>query len=139
MKENFSTLFSALANETRLRILNLLVHREISVHTLTDILGESQPKISRHLAFLRKAGLVTTRREGKWIYYEMAEIKNEHLKEILSNLIAWISNNQKMQKDYQKLLQLQPVTKKNLRKENIFADTNMTEIHKKDELAIHLL
>ncbi len=139
MKENFSTLFSALANETRLRILNLLAHREISVHTLTDILGESQPKISRHLAFLRKAGLVTTRREGKWIYYEMAEIKNKYLKEILSNLIAWISNNQKMQKDYQKLLQLQPFTKKISEEENIFVFANMTETHKKDELEIHLL
>jgi ArsR family transcriptional regulator, arsenate/arsenite/antimonite-responsive transcriptional repressor len=139
MKEDFSTLFSALADETRLRILNLLMHREISVHTLTDILGESQPKISRHLAFLRKAGLVTTRREGKWIYYKMAEIKNEHLKKILSNLIAWISNNQKMQKDYQKLLQVQPVTKKILKEENIFSSANMTEIHKRDELEIHLL
>ncbi|GIU82733.1 MAG: ArsR family transcriptional regulator [Acidobacteria bacterium] len=138
MRNDFSALFLALADKTRLRILNLLAHCEISVHTLTEILGESQPKISRHLAFLRKAELVKTRREGKWIYYKMAEIKNEHLKNILNNLIEWISSDETMQKDYSKLLELQPDLVLRA-KSNIYANPYMTREQKKEELEIHLL
>ncbi len=66
------TLFSALADRTRLRILNLMRRREVCVCYFVEILGETQPKISRHLAYLRRAGLVRTRREGKWIHYSLA-------------------------------------------------------------------
>jgi ArsR family transcriptional regulator len=59
----------ALADRTRLRILNLLRNGEVCVADFTEVLGDSQPKISRHLAYLRNAGIVDTRREGKWIHY----------------------------------------------------------------------
>ena len=59
----------ALADKTRLRILNLLRDGEVCVTDFTGVLGDSQPKISRHLAYLRNAGIVETRRDGKWINY----------------------------------------------------------------------
>ncbi len=66
---DLSELFLALSDRTRLRLLGLMANGEVSVGFLADSLGESQPKISRHLAYLRTAGLVSTRRDGKWIYY----------------------------------------------------------------------
>ena len=65
-------MFRALADETRLRILNLLCRRELCVCQIVEILGLGQSKVSRHLAHLRHAGLVTDRREGLWIYYCLA-------------------------------------------------------------------
>jgi len=62
-------LFLALSDKTRLRLLALMAGGEVSVGYLADALGESQPKISRHLAYLRTAGLVSTRRDGKRVYY----------------------------------------------------------------------
>jgi ArsR family transcriptional regulator, arsenate/arsenite/antimonite-responsive transcriptional repressor len=63
--------FMALADKTRLRILNLMTEGEICVAYFTEVLGDSQPKVSRHLAYLRNAGIVKTRRDGKWIYYSI--------------------------------------------------------------------
>src|SRR5919199_1477675 len=65
-------LFRALADRTRLRLLNMMSGGEVCVCFFVEILGESQPKISRHLAYLRKAGVVAARREGKWIHYGLA-------------------------------------------------------------------
>ena len=58
-------LFRALADSTRLRLLNLIAEREICVCYFVEILNISQPKVSRHLAYLRRAGIVAARREGK--------------------------------------------------------------------------
>ena len=66
---SLANLFLALSDKTRLRLLGLMSGGEVSVGFLADALGESQPKISRHLAYLRNSGLVQTRRDGKWIYY----------------------------------------------------------------------
>jgi len=66
------TLFRAFADPTRLRILNLLLDGELCVCDLCDVLGVLQPSISRHLAYLDRAGLVTVRQEGKWKYYAVA-------------------------------------------------------------------
>ncbi|MHC4698364.1 MAG: ArsR/SmtB family transcription factor [Planctomycetota bacterium] len=65
-------LFRAFADPTRLRILNLLLEGEVCVCDLCTILDEIQPKVSRHLAYLRRAGLVTVRTQGKWKYYAVA-------------------------------------------------------------------
>lgn len=62
-------LFLAMSDKTRLRLLELMAGGEVSVGYLADALNESQPKISRHLAYLRTAGVVSTRRDGKWVYY----------------------------------------------------------------------
>jgi ArsR family transcriptional regulator len=63
----------ATAEETRLRILALLTEGELSVSDLTDILGQSQPRISRHLKLLVEAGLVERHREGAWAFFRLAE------------------------------------------------------------------
>lgn len=65
-------LFRAFADATRLRLLNLLLERELCVCDLCAVLDEIQPKISRHLAYLRRAGLVRVRQQGKWKYYAIA-------------------------------------------------------------------
>lgn len=66
-------LFKALADETRLRILGLLLTGEVCVCHIHESLRVPQPKASRHLAYLRRAGLVDTRREGLWVYYRLAD------------------------------------------------------------------
>jgi ArsR family transcriptional regulator len=66
-------LFGAFADATRLRILNLLSTGELCVCDLCEVLGEIQPKVSRHLTTLRDAGLVRVRRAGKWKFYRLAE------------------------------------------------------------------
>src|SRR5580692_9783737 len=65
--------FKALADTTRLRILGLLLSGEVCVCHIHESLRISQPKASRHLAYLRRAGLVETRRQGLWIYYRLSE------------------------------------------------------------------
>jgi len=70
-------LLRALADETRLRILNLLSRRELCVCQIMEVLGIGQSKASRHLAHLRHAGLVTDRREGLWIYYSLTQPSGE--------------------------------------------------------------
>ena len=67
-------LFKALADATRLRILGLLLGGEICVCHIHESLRISQPKASRHLAYLRRAGLVATRREGLWIHYRLSDL-----------------------------------------------------------------
>src|SRR5277367_3104168 len=63
--------FRAMADRTRLRLLNLIADREICVCYFVEILKTSQPKISRHLAYLRRAGLVAARRQGRWMHYRL--------------------------------------------------------------------
>jgi len=72
LNETLGTLRAA-AEETRLRILALLAEGELSVSDLTDILGQSQPRISRHLKLLVEAGIVERHREGAWAFFRVAE------------------------------------------------------------------
>ena len=81
-----NTLFRAFADPTRLRILNLLLEGEICVCELCRVLRTVQPKISRHLAYLRKAGLVTVRQEGKWKYYSV-DMRSGDLQRTLLNCV----------------------------------------------------
>jgi ArsR family transcriptional regulator len=71
------TLFSALSDETRLRILALLTHGELCVCHIEAVLRMPQSRVSRHLTVLRHAGLVSYRREGTWIHYSLPEPKND--------------------------------------------------------------
>lgn len=84
MSESLNSLFVALSDPTRLRLLRLMATGEVSVGYLADELGESQPKVSRHLATLRSMGLVSTRREGKWVYYAIKHQADETEEAILS-------------------------------------------------------
>ena len=71
MPNDVVTLFQALADRTRLRLLHLMAQGEICVCYFVEVLGESQTKISRHLAYLRRAGVVAARRDGKWMHYRI--------------------------------------------------------------------
>ena len=71
--DQLSQTFQALGDPTRLRILGLLLTGEVCVCHIHESLKIPQPKASRHLAYLRRAGLVDTRREGLWVYYRLAE------------------------------------------------------------------
>jgi len=80
-------LFRALSDRTRLRILNLLRAGEVCVCDLVEALGVPQPTASRHLAYLRRVGLVATRREGQWSYYRLTAARSqfeEKLRECLA-------------------------------------------------------
>ena len=66
-------LFKGLADQTRLRILNLLIHGELCVCDIHYVLESSQPNVSRHLTYLKNAGLVLDRRDGSRMYYRLAQ------------------------------------------------------------------
>src|SRR5690606_13665692 len=90
------TFFLALADKTRLRLLNLMRGQEICVRFFTEVLGESQPKVSRHLAYLRNAGLVDTRRDGKWIHYSIAWPNDSREKAVLEETLEWLADKKEM-------------------------------------------
>jgi ArsR family transcriptional regulator len=96
-------LFAALADSTRLRLLNLMAGREVCVCHFVEILGQSQPKISRHLAYLRQAGLVAARREGKWMHYSICAPVDTAASSILSAALAALGDNRQMRADRSKL------------------------------------
>lgn len=91
-------LFSALADETRLRILQLIGDREVCVCFFVRSLDEPQPKVSRHLAYLRRTGLVETRREGKWMHYRIASL-NAAAAAIVKNALDWVAETPKAKRD----------------------------------------
>ena len=97
------TFFIALADRTRRRLLNLMREHEICVCYFTTVLDVSQPKISRHLAYLRNAGIVSARREGKWMYYRIDEPKDFYSAQIMQDTLDWLRDDDRMQKDYEKL------------------------------------
>jgi ArsR family transcriptional regulator len=96
-------LFRALADRTRLRLLNLLASGEVCVCFFVEVLGESQPKISRHLAYLRRAGVVAARREGKWMHYRTVAPEDAHAARVFAEVLAWLGEEREMQKDRARL------------------------------------
>jgi ArsR family transcriptional regulator, arsenate/arsenite/antimonite-responsive transcriptional repressor len=86
-----SRLFAALEDETRLRIVALLSHRELCVCHIQQILGLSQPTISRHLRLLRLANVVTDRRVGRWVHYRLASQVDPDCARIMRPLIRSFS------------------------------------------------
>ena len=96
---NIELLFKALADRTRLRVINLIGDDEICVCFFVEALKTNQPKISRHLAYLRRAGLVSARREGKWMHYSLVEPPNAHAASIFREVREWLTSNPEMQRD----------------------------------------
>ncbi|HEX9984349.1 MAG TPA: metalloregulator ArsR/SmtB family transcription factor [Thermoanaerobaculia bacterium] len=99
MKPDLVTLFQALGDRTRLRILNLVAAGEVCVCYFVELLGDSQPKVSRHLAYLRRAGLVSTRRDGKWIHYSLARPADPAAASVLEATLAALTSDRQMQRD----------------------------------------
>jgi ArsR family transcriptional regulator len=100
---DLALLFAALSDRTRLRLLNLMDGREVCVCYFVEILGQSQPKISRHLAYLRRAGVVAARREGKWMHYKIVVPSNVGAARILRETIAVVREEKAMQADLTRL------------------------------------
>ena len=98
--------FRALADRTRLRILNLMRSEEVCVCFFVEILKTHQPKISRHLAYLRKAGIVGARREGPWMHYRIVEPADPDAARVLRDTLAWLSNDSEMQRDRERLVKV---------------------------------
>ena len=95
--------FQALGDRTRLRLLNLMGEREVCVCYLVEILGGPQPKISRHLAYLRRAGMVAARREGKWMHYRIVMPPHIGATQILRQTLEWLREDKAMLADRARL------------------------------------
>ncbi len=92
-------MFRAFSDRTRLRILCLLYEKEFCVGDIVDILDVPQPKISRHLAYLRKAGLASVRKAGLWCYYSLTPARTAFHKKLLSCLGTCFSEVPEIQAD----------------------------------------
>ena len=99
-------LFKALADRTRLRLLNLIGEDEVCVCFFVEVLDTNQPKISRHLAYLRRAGVVETRRDGKWMHYRIAEPEDAHAARLFGEVRAWLAEDREMQRDRERLVKV---------------------------------
>jgi ArsR family transcriptional regulator len=95
-------LFRALGDPLRLRTLSLLLEeeKELCVCDLCAILGESQPKVSRHLALLRRVGLVQVRREGRWKFYALAEARSPLQRKLLRCVRSCLGESDELARDH---------------------------------------
>jgi len=98
--------FRALADRTRLRIISLIGDQEVCVCFFVEILKTNQPKISRHLAYLRRAGIVSARREGIWMHYRLSTPKDENAARVLQEVREWLVKDPVMQQDRNRLVKI---------------------------------
>src|SRR5258706_5501891 len=96
-------LFRAWADPTRLRLLNLIADKEICVCFFVEILGISQPKISRHLSYLRRAGIAAARRQGRWMHYRLVVPQDAVASSILKETLKHLRGRPDMRRDYARL------------------------------------
>ena len=101
--EAMETVFKALADQTRLRILGLLAAGEVCVCEIHESLRIPQPTASRHLAYLKRTGLVTDRREGLWVYYRLAIPSDEVLRTVLDSTTHCLTHLPTTARDRQRL------------------------------------
>src|ERR1043166_5285389 len=95
--------FRALADSTRLRIINLIGDQEVCVCFFVEILKTNQPKISRHLAYLRRAGIVGVRSEGQCMHFPIVEPSDTAAARVLKHVLSWLASDQEMQRDRERL------------------------------------
>ncbi len=96
---NTERFFQALGDNTRLRLLNLMRDQEICVCYFVEILDQLQPKFSRHLAYLRSAGMVASGREGKWMHYRIVMPPHPGAAQVLRQTLDWLKDDKAMQAD----------------------------------------
>lgn len=142
MLSQMESFFMALADKTRLRLLNLIRDDEVCVCFFVEALNESQPKISRHLAYLRKAGLVSARREGKWMHYKTIFPKNPYLRDVLESTLNSLVAQNELQREHEKLVEAccseqVPITIAKAPKPKAFREVSAAVAH--GELETHLL
>lgn len=95
--------FSALADRTRLRILGLLAGGEVCVCEIHETLQLPQPTVSRHLAYLRNAGLVNGRKDGLWVHYSLAAPSDPVVKAVLESAAHWVHHAPSAERDSARL------------------------------------
>jgi ArsR family transcriptional regulator len=100
---DMETLFKALGDETRLRILGLLLTGEVCVCDIHESLKIPQSKASRHLAYLRRSGLVDTRRSGLWIHYRLGHLADPVLSAVVDAVRHALSHLDPVRKDAERL------------------------------------
>jgi len=91
--------FSALADKTRLRLLNLMRDGEVCVCFFAETLGTNNPKISRHLSYLKRANLVTGRRDGKWMHYRINPPADKSAREVFDATMTMLENDKTLTAD----------------------------------------
>lgn len=101
---SLESLFAALSDGTRLRLLHLMSEGEVCVCFFVEVLDAPQPTISRHLAYLRKAGLVADRREGKWIHYGLTPPEDPALRGIFEGILSALAADPALRRDRKKLI-----------------------------------
>lgn len=100
--DDFVNLFNILSDKTRLRIVLLLMERELCVCEIFAALNMSQPRVSRQLAILKQSRLIKDRRAGKWIYYRIDDnLDTQHLRSILNQLKNWLQETPEYKEDKQ--------------------------------------
>src|SRR3954447_20634384 len=102
-KDKIDVMFRAFSDLTRLRLLNMLRGGETCVCDLVAVLGVPQPTVSRHLAYLRKAGLVIARKDGLWTYYELAPAKSAFHRKLVECLACCFNDVPELAKDAKNL------------------------------------
>jgi len=108
--ESLEGLFKALADRTRLRILSLLQAGEICVCDIHGSLDLPQPTVSRHLAYLRKAGLVSGRKDGLWVHYRLAPLPDAVTQTVVEAVNHALGHLDGGEKDRRRLLKMADVT-----------------------------
>jgi len=100
---DMESLLRALGERVRLRILNLIGDTELCVCFFVEALQLPQPTISRHLAYLRREGLVTARREGLWMHYRVVVPADPNVAKVLQSMLEWCGQQPEMRRDRQRL------------------------------------
>ncbi len=96
--------FAALADRTRLRLINLMRDGEVCVCFFAEALGTNNPKISRHLSYLKRASLVTGRRDGKWMHYRLNVPTDKHAAAVFAATVKLLETDNQMKADRENLL-----------------------------------
>ena len=101
--KNIETIFKALADKNRLRIIKLLQHKKMCVCELSHILGIAQPSVSRHLNKLKSAGLIDSQQNGLWTNYFLKESDTLYGRILICNIKEWLNNDNLIIKDLKKV------------------------------------
>jgi ArsR family transcriptional regulator, arsenate/arsenite/antimonite-responsive transcriptional repressor len=115
---NMESMLRALSERVRLRILNLIGDTELCVCFFVQALQLPQPTISRHLAYLRREGVVAARREGLWMHYRVVVPKDPHVRDVLKSTMTWCTQDPEMKKDRARLVKACCTPEKFARLEN---------------------
>lgn len=110
----FINMAKALSDENRIRSLMMLTGGELCVCQIIEMLGLAPSTVSKHMSILRQAGLVETRKEGRWIYYRLADRKSRTVCEILDWLQRHLKNDKRVLDDIKHLRRMQKMSKDEL-------------------------